>query len=292
MAEPDRQKLSQATDAQRIQWFRQYLMDPKQALNQGFNRVVNAAYQKEETGWRWLHKEQLEDVLKSKSMTETLIEAKTFEERPSEYEVLAAKGIKQYHYNESVLKKGTSQTLEAGTSSTAEMTAEQYDKVSEHMTDNFENKHGLKRKANPPKPKEPESPEQINFKKAKLARATALRKCKKQIDQTKINMDNWRAKTHSLLTKGDPAAMQDFYGQKISMVMDKSIEVHAMYMAENGKTEPASVTEHDAVEAATRTIDQETKNLEDTYKQFIKQYSSQISNMVGDDKGNAEGSKD
>ena len=105
MSEADRKALSKASDAQRIQWIRQYLMDPKQALNQGYNKVVNAAYQKEETGWRWLHKEQLEDVLKSKSMAETLVAAKAFEERPSEYEVLAAKGIKQYHYNESVLKK-------------------------------------------------------------------------------------------------------------------------------------------------------------------------------------------
>ena len=138
------------------------------------------------------------------------------------------------------------------------------------MTGNFDHKHGLKRKANQPNPKEPESPEQINFKKAKVARATALRKCKKQIDGTKTNMDNWKVKTNSLLTAGYPKAMQDFYADKISTVLDKSVEVHAMYMAENGKTDPTSVTEHEAVEAATRAIDMETKNLEDTYKQFLK----------------------
>ena len=46
------------------------------------------------------------------------------------------------------------------------------------------------------------------------------------------------------------------------------------------------------MEAATRAIDMETKNLEDTYKQFLKKYSSQISNMIGEDKGKADGCKD
>ena len=117
--------------------------------------------------------------MKSAEKARQLIEAGSFDERPSEYPALAQKGVKQYLFIENVMYQGKSKTNEGGTSSTAELSSDQHGVVTDHMDQGFDTGlKNLKRKA-PPKPKEPDSPEMVQFKKAKTSHMIGLRKLEK-----------------------------------------------------------------------------------------------------------------
>ena len=164
--------------------------------------------------------------------------------------------MKQYKFDKHKTATERKQTIQASTSSSSEVSMQQYDAVTQHMEENF-NEKVTKRKV-PPKAKE-ESPEQQAFKRAKGAYSTSLRKCKKVIDGSSNSMKDWMAKAQMITKKGYPEAMQSFMISKISELQGQNGALHGLYMQEQGKAEAKHESQTETVESNTRKVDEAVK---------------------------------
>ena len=73
------------------------------------HELIRTVTKDEETEWEWLHRPEVGFRYNSQALADELIDAGGFQERPSEYESQAKKGVKQYRVRKQILRETVSQ---------------------------------------------------------------------------------------------------------------------------------------------------------------------------------------
>ena len=187
LTEMERYQYKMGSKDQKASVIKQYLIDPKEAVNHGINSLMNSS-SKTDLSAEWLHRSEIKKRLHDDAMGDILCDSGELPERPSEYKCFADKGYKQYYLHRSRFRLAPSQTNTSGNVTKAELTPHEVTKVIEDMESNFDSQ--LASDSGGPPIKKPrtgtgkqESPEALALQKAYQVWQTALHNWKKKIDK-------------------------------------------------------------------------------------------------------------
>ena len=226
---------------------------------------------------QWLTFEELVDAVKSKTNAQILVDNDELPSRPSRYASLAAAGVKEYHYISSKGVRADGSREEAGTSSRAELTADEYKQVTHDVAASVDNGCSLKRK--PVKPKTPETEEQKRFKAALQLRGSAIRRCKQLMDKAAGEVNNAEQDLKKLECKGYPKEMHDFFEARIQTFQGLITETQTMYGVEASRVDKTK-PELAQVEKSSHSVDMMIQGLDAEFKKFKDGVASDIKKLA------------
>ena len=164
-------------DNQKKQWMLGFILDPQEVQSKGFNKTNAEDSQHLDDEWRWLSLVELGGPLGVGCPEHAQIIAASgdLDDRLSQYASLAARGVKDYLFCKSAVKRRTGWKKESGVESTADLKPEEVGEVAAGIVDSLAT--GTKRKRTSQqqaaKPEQPEA--EKDMKASKLARMTSLR---------------------------------------------------------------------------------------------------------------------
>ena len=124
-----------STDDERREWLAYYVIDAKDACNNGFNRTLVFDTESSDTTITWLTEEQMSgpNWLNSKEHAKMVVEHKVLTDRPHEWELFAQQGILQWEFSWAKIKRSTGWRKEAGVETTAELSGEEVATIRDHI---------------------------------------------------------------------------------------------------------------------------------------------------------------
>ena len=252
------------TDDERRQWTAAFVLDPALVAAEGFKRtsVFKSETNVEDEMWLTLDQLQGPQFLNSKDHALALVEAGELEERPHEFSSLAQRGIKQYRFSVSMLRREHGSKEENGTRCSSDLTAKEYTQVSGEMSKGF----GRTPKRKMTKPKEPENEDSKRLRVATQNRATAIRKCKTFIDKCAGDASSCEADLSKPKLQTFPEAMTSWLLQRIQEFQAVIREAQQGYAAEATRIEGTRTL--DEVRTGKTTIDGVIGMLETAYRAF------------------------
>lgn len=145
-----------STDAERRQWLCQYVVDPEVATKTGYNSTEAVNDVIKEGTEQWLHLSEIGGPLHLNDMAaaQAIVSSGVLQERPSEWEILAGQGMKQYWFSKELVRRSTGTKERAGVRVQSELKDSEYKEVQQHIATSMGKSSARKR---PATPKEPES---------------------------------------------------------------------------------------------------------------------------------------
>ena len=208
-----------------------------------------------------------------------MLKAKALPERPHEIPALAEAGVMQYLYVDFKTCRAHGTKEEAGTKSSASLTADDYKTVTDTMraiaTEGPKFKHS-KRKAE----KTEDSPETKRLKAAKASRNSTIAKTKAALDRAVREARELEAELPKLTQKQYPEHMVEWFRGKIDGYKAQIEELRTTYVEQASKVFLAEPSETELQEDTTK-IEEALKMHDKNTKNFKDGVKSDVTKLVG-----------
>lgn len=281
-----KQQYQQLTsDAAKRDWLAAYLLDPETACSQGVNRTLAIEETLQQGTGSWMHETEIAGPkgINCPILAKKLIDSGELGEgRPSEYESLAAMGVKQFWFCKSRLRTSHGHRQERGVESSAELAGSEAAEVRDSIlacASSATPKAG-KRKAEKP----PEDPRTVADRKRRTElrsqRSSALRRLKTLVDKVANEMTDLKAKLPLLVEKNFPPQMEEWCSQKVLSIESNKDAAVKFYSTEASKVLAAD-TPIDVLAADITAIDKEISNLSTQHSDWKKGPVKEVEKMVG-----------
>jgi hypothetical protein len=266
------------TDEERRSWLAQYVIDPHTAVSKGFNSTVAFVSAKQSCKSGWVTEAQLGGplYLNDTAAAKIMVESGELQSRPHESQALAAEGAKQYYYSAAVDVSEAGIKEHAGVSTSAELNANEFQEVRDHITNNF----GKAGKRKTSKPKEPETEASKRLKAAATLRCASLRKLKALCDKIHNDLTAAEKDVQKLEEKGYPEQMQNFLLGKIEEVRGCLRGAQQVYAEEAMKPDPKAAGDADGLEAEGQKVDGAINTLDKQYQVYRKSAGADIKKLT------------
>ena len=276
--EPKKRYKELKTDEERREWLVYYLIDPKSAVNTGFNKTTAFDEEANKRNEQWITEEQMSgpNYLNSASHAKIVCDSKVFDVQDHEIAALANAGVKQHLFSWSRLERTTGFRKEAGIEATAELTADEYTQMRDHMDQQRLEPQAKKAKTTPKVVSEEEKQNRI----ANTAKSAGLRKLKQQIDNVTKELDKLENDAATLPNRGYPKELHMFYDGKIKEMRAK-VEGHHNTYSEHVVKETKMETEE--AKALATELETSLTNLDTAAAEFNKNTGKNLKLLAAGD---------
>ena len=211
-------------------------------------------------------------------LAKLLCDSGELQDRDSEFQALAAQGLKQYYYDAKKVKRSAGIKEENGVEAMSELKESEYVEVKEHMSSSLASGKVLQKKRAPTK--EPESEEKKRRRDASTQRATSLRKCKSLIDNALNDLTGIESEVPKLADKGYPVQMQEWCKAKITPMRDHIEKAQLVYNEEIVKVS-SDLTSPEVMESNAKKVDTALSILEVAYSDWKKTTGAEVRKLIG-----------